>query len=237
MDKEHLIAAYFSNTLSDSDKELFDQLLQSDAEFLEEVAFQQRVQQTVYHKENQKLKRHLKDIEKSLERKQINPKRKLWLVAASITLLVALSYYFDRDPSYDKLFATYYKPATNIVHPIVRSGDENTIKTEAFIAYANKEYGVAHEKFDNLYEQSKDSEILFYDAITLLEIDSTATAIKKLKLHQTFEDALSERTLWYLALAYLKNNEIEKSKEQLKLIISSKNYNHDRAKQLLKELD
>lgn len=237
MDREQLIAAYFSNTLSSSDKVHFDELIKTDPEFKAEVTFQKRVQQTIHQQETPKLKSHLNEIEKELENKGGSGTIKLWLIAASIAILLAISFFFSRSTSNQDVFASYYSTPANIVHPIVRNDDEGTLKTKAFIAYTNKNYSEAHVLFSNLYEQHQNSEILFYDAISLLEIDSTTTAIAKLKLHENFNDAVSDKTQWYLALAYLKNNDSENSQTIFKAIVHRKTYNYKKAKKILKELD
>jgi hypothetical protein len=237
IEKEQLIDNYFSNTLSEEEQNEFALLMETDAAFKAEVTFQKRVKNTIHKEEHQKLKHHLKGLEAGFEKKRNLPKQKIWLAAASIALLVAFFMYFNRSDTPESLYANYYQPAKNIVHPIVRSGAENDLKNKAFIAYSSKAYREAHLLFEALYTKNKDSELLFYDAISLLEMDSTALAIERFKLHRDYSDAISNKTSWYLALAYLKNKDIEKSKQLLKSIVDSKGYKSESAQKLLTALD
>jgi predicted Zn-dependent protease len=237
IDKEQLIADYFLNSLSEKDQKSFDLLMTTDAEFKADLDFQRRVKNAIHKKEHQKLKQHFKEWEGNSESKRSSSSKRIWYIAASIILMLTLGFYFMQTKTAESLYADYYQPAKNIVHPIVRSNDVNDRKNKAFIAYKKKDYVTAHQLFEGLYKTTLDSELLFYDAIALLEIDSTAKAIEQLKSHQNFEDAVSAKTNWYLALAYLKSNDIPQSKQLLKEIVQVEGYNYDKAKKILSALD
>jgi len=88
-----------------------------------------------------------------------------------------------------------------------------------------------------LFATTQESELLFYEAITYLEINKTELAIQKFEAHKQYKDALSNKNNWYLALAYIKNDELEKAKIILKIIVKdTKPYNYKKAKRLLKKL-
>lgn len=241
MDKEQLIANYFSNCLSEEEKEQFQYLLNIDTEFKTKVDFETRVKHAIHKKEHQNLKEHFKNLDDSILIERQTPNRKIWLVAASITLLVALTFsyiYFNKDYSSEELYANYYQPAKNVVHPIVRNNDSQTDKNKAFIAYQKEDYVTAEKLFSSLYMSTKNSELLFYEGITLLELNKVDGAILKFKSHLNYSDAVSEMTNWYLALAYLKQNDIQNTKTILTEIVNNEalNYKKEDAKTLLKKL-
>ncbi|MFD2823931.1 tol-pal system YbgF family protein [Lacinutrix iliipiscaria] len=241
MDKEQLITNYFSNGLSEEEKVLFNRLIETDSDFATKVDFETRVKHAIHKKEHQKLKQHFKNLDHSIKNVDKTPRRKIWLVAASIALFTTLAVlynYVNSDYSSDDLFASYYQPAKNIVQPIVRDGNSKTDKVDAFIAYQKEDYATAKTLFRNLYVSTKDSEFLFYEGISLLELQETDDAILKLTAHLESKDAVSEMTPWYLALAYLKKGDVRNAKTLLINIVEdqSRIFKKEDAKALLKKL-
>jgi hypothetical protein len=238
MNKEELIAKYIRNELNESDNNAIQELLDSDPDFKEQFEFEVNVQKAIYKSEYNKQKQLFKDIEnKSNTENKTKPK--LWYyIAASIIILVSVSIYWNQiSKSPDRLFADYYKVASNTTYPIVRDNDSNSDITKAFVAYEREAYNEAQMAFANLYNTTKNTEMLFYEAICYLETDNTPLAIETFKKHQGFQDKLARKSQWYLALAYLKSNEKNKAENLLKEISSStSNYNYDKAKDLLSKL-
>ena len=236
MDKEQLLAHYFSGTLSEEQQEMFDTIMVSDVNFINEFEYQKRVQHAVVKKEQSQLKEKLQIFESDLA----STKRKnvWWLAAASVIIIVASGFYFMRsDNSTETLFASYYQPAKNIVHPIVRNGDASNDLTTAFIAYQKQDYNAAERLFENAYQRTQKSELLFYQAISLIETDRADLAVALLTEHQKFTDDVSEKTQWYLALAYLKQGNSQAAKEILKEIMGQPEaFKHKEAQALFKKL-
>jgi len=237
MDKERLIANYFLANLSEDEKRIFNTLFETDSDFKKEVEFQKRIKHAVVKNENDKLKQQLQAFEKEFK---ITKTRKLWWITAAASVLILVTfgiYFFNPNYSNDELFAMYFEPAKNIVHPIVRNGDTNNELTNAFIAYQKQDYRLAQQLFEELFQTTQISELLFYEAISFLETNQPDLAIKNLREHQKFADALSDRTKWYLALAYLKQDNREVAKLILKEIVSNTiAFNYKEAKILLKKL-
>jgi len=237
MDKDQLIANYLSNSLSETERHKVNQLLETDVNFKEDFEFQKRVRHTIFKKEHDRLKKHFVGLESELRESKNAPSKRIWYLAASILIMVALSFLLNTPKSSSTLYAEFYSPPKNIVHPIVRSNGSSGLRNEAFIAYASQDYGKAHQLFTELYNPQSASELLFYDAIALMELDSTTLAIETLRKHQNFNDAVSAKTNWYLALAHLKAEQFEACKSILTKIIADHSYNHQEAKKLLSDLD
>lgn len=235
MSKEELIANYFLNTLSGDDRRIFDDLLKNDPDFASEIEFQKQVKHAVAAREHDVLKQKLQYFESQM--RTTASRIKWWLAAASIVFFVSIGYYiFNNNVSNIELFNDYYQPAQNIVQPIVRSAIADE-KTAAFIAYQKGDYKMAQQLFNTLYQKTQDSELLFYEGISLIETNDLESAINKLELHSHYSDAVSNKTNWYLALAYIKQNNLEKAKTILMEITTKKeSYKYREAKMLIKKL-
>ena len=92
MNKEDLIEKYFTDTLSNEERILFDKLLQNDQEFKEEFIFQKELKQSIAHQQRETIKKTLQGFEDNLNRKKIIP-LKYWLAAASVILILSLGYF------------------------------------------------------------------------------------------------------------------------------------------------
>jgi hypothetical protein len=233
MDKERLIAHYFLDTLTDEEKLQFESCLNTDSDFKKEFEFQKSVKQAVIKSEHDKLKQRLQYFETKIKAKRI-----WWSIAASIILMVSLGlYFFGQDISHETLFTEYYKPAKNIVHPIVRDTDSQNDENNAFIAYQKQDYKLAQELFHAAFSATQKSELIFYEGIARIEMNQPDLAIQLFEKHKNYNDALSERTNWYLALAYLKSGDVLQAKAMLKEISTNEDaFNNKEAKALLKKL-
>ena len=70
MNKEDLIEKYFTNTLSNEERVLFDKLLQNDQEFKEEFIFKKELKQSIAHQQRETIKKTLQGFEDNLNRKK-----------------------------------------------------------------------------------------------------------------------------------------------------------------------
>lgn len=236
MSKDELIVCYFNGSLSNEASLQFEHYLETDSDFKDEFEFQNSVKQAFINKEHIKLKEQLQSVENDIDKTK--PIKTWWLVAASIAILIFSGlYFFNSDYSSQELFTDYYQAPKNIVHPILRNGDTNNDLTTAFIAYQKQDYKSAEQLFENAYQSTQKSELLFYQAISYIETDRADLAVELLTKHQEFTDDVSEKTQWYLALAYLKQDNSEAAKPVLETIISQQQaFKYKEAKALIKKL-
>jgi tetratricopeptide (TPR) repeat protein len=236
MNKDELIANYFLGNLTQEEQLKFEHLMQTNSDFKKDVEFQRDIKDAIFRHERQNLKHRLQRVEKTIISKNTNKIR--WFVAAAVLVSLSVGYYFLKS-SYTntELYAMYFEPAQNIIHPIVRDGVEDNVETKAFVAYQKKDYKLAAQLFDMVFQVNNTSEILFYEALCLMELNKIDQAIEKFEAHKKYTDLLSNKTNWYLALAYIKQNNIEKAKGILNLIIKNQeSYNIEKAKELFKKL-
>jgi len=216
MKKFDLINKYFSNSLTPKEQLLLNDLLQNDKEFKKEFLFENDLKKAISFNQREELKTKLQGFEHNFQKKsKVIPFSKKWLVAASIILLIGLSFYFIKSsfyPSSEKLYAQNFKPYRNIIRPIVRGESANTIEYRAFLAYENNNYHKAINLFNSIDSQNA-TYVSFYKAMCYLSLDKPSKAINLLLPITMLSNLegnnkkLSEKADWYLALAYLKTDE------------------------------
>jgi len=239
MANENLIEKYIQNRLSSKEKIEFDELLKSDIDFEKEVIFQTNIKKAVKKEDDIRFRSLISEIEVKTNKSIRKPNYAKWLVAASIVVLLGLTYFFtqNNDASTDELFTSYFEPYRNVIQPIERGDNQQDTKTLAFMAYEKGDYENAIKLFSKLYAENKESYYLFYKANALLKLEKADEAIPLLLEHLKTKDTLTEKTNWYLALAYLKLNDKNNAKKALKKVIDDGKFKTNEAKELLKKFD
>lgn len=242
MDKSALINGYFEGSLSESQLEEVQKLCKTDADFAADFEFQKELQQSLKKEERRELKQLFSDLSSSETRSETKVvKMRPWLAAASIALLVGIGswlfFFNSSDVSTNQLYAANFSPYDNVVHPIERGNQLEDLKTKAFTAYEEKEYTIALQLFKELQSKQGDDYIKFYEAIILMELNNHKEAIPLLHNYRDKNGELKDRATWYLALSYLKTNELSKCKEELKFLIQQNGFKVDAAKELLEQLE
>lgn len=236
MDKEQLLERYFENQLSQEEEILFQNYLDTDASFAEEFAFQKSVKQAITLNERAELKQQLQSFETPKTNKKWLSK---WSVAASIIVAVGAGYWFmNQSPNNIELYEDYYQSYPNVVAPTVRGENSEDIKSEAFYEYDNGNYEKSLVLFSKIYETDKDDYALFYKALSQMELQKTTEAIATFKQFDLGKNnAFTPFVKWYLALAYLKENQKALAMPLLKSLSETQNPQQEMAQKLLKELE
>lgn len=238
MKPQELISKYIQNNLTPEEQKEFDTLIVTDTDFKKEVAFHEDIKKAAENKDDDNFRALLTDLESNVKQKN-SPT--WWYVAASIVILLGATYFFSlkKPVSNEELFAVYFEPYRNITQPVARGEELENLKTIAFNAYENGNFEKALTLFDTLLSHKEESSILFYKANVLLKLNDAKKAITILEKKAIVKDSFSEKIYWYLALSYLKDNDPEKSKEKLKLVLKVPNsdYKKEEARKLLEALD
>lgn len=236
MDKETLINNYFEQILSAEEQKEFDLLLESDAYFATEIAFQKNLKKAITRNEREDLRKKLKLFETAKPISKVKS-FKIWYVAASILLVCGLGFYFSQNSNSD-LYDNYYQSYPNVIAPTVRGENSADIKAEAFFEYDNGNYEKALVLFSTIYETEKDDYALFYKALSQMELQKTTDAIASFEqIDLSKKNAFTPFVKWYLALSYLKENQKEKVIPLLKSLSETENPQQEMAKKLLKKLE
>ncbi len=244
MNKDELLYHYFSNSLTQAQEELFQNLLKTDPEFKAQFDFENNVKRVTKEKRHLDLKAKLGSFESDIKKKNIPIAKfnfSLWKIAASVALLIIAGWFgynsfFGVD--YENLYSENYTKYPNTVVPILK-GPDAVITTEikAFQAYESNDDLNAILFFKELKAQKNPKYIDFYLAQSYLGSNQIEKAITHFSTVIEMNQEFSEKAKWYLALTYLKNSDILKATEQLKEIISEEAYKAQEAKELLKAIN
>lgn len=244
MDKELLLYNYFSNHLSEDEKQVFDNLLETDDEFRAQFNFERDLKRVIKDDKNQDLKMKLFEFEKEIENqipvKNSTNRFRQWSIAASIVVLFGLGIFgyntfFGKE--YGDLYNTYFQEYPNTVFEITRGESVESLEREAFTAYELKDYMTAIENFDRISEPDKKNYLDFYIGLSYLnlnQLNKAETFLSKTIAENT--DFMAEAH-WYLAMTYLKMEEKQKAIVELNKLVKDYNYNRELATNLLSELE
>lgn len=188
------------------------------------------------HKEYEKGKIKLQQIEK----KSNSFFSKKWLIAASVLVIVSLSglLFLPSEKSSDELFASYFEPYTNVIAPISRSDKNKSTLEIAFKNYENKKYAEALKGLEKSITKENKTALHLYISVTNLKLENTNKAIAILEENLNDSNTWKDKYLWYLSLAYLKENKTEKAIETLKKLSKQvNNFKKVETLSLLKKLE
>ncbi len=235
------IEKYFNNEFSEAEREAFDQELMEDAELAK--SFSQRKQMEDFlavRPGREKLKAEIADLGDEFfvdasepTAKRIPIRRRLYWIAgaaaAAIILVLLVPTWFNAPPSYQQ-FAEH-RPLS--LQERGTSGEELTAIETAF---NTAEYGTALDLLDQyLATQADDTQAQIYASIAALELDQVQDAITRLTPISNGQSVYQTTAQWYLALAYLKQENYAQCRSVLS-DIPADNYWYAKAEQLLKKL-
>jgi len=250
MDKDELKNGYFEGSLSESQSAELERLRNTDVDFASDFEFERELQSALRKEERQEIKGMFAKLnsgevdnagqatvsETGTKVISIRP----WLVAASIVFLLGLGSWllFFNSPNLntEQLYTANFTPYENVVHPIERGEKMEDLQTRAFTAYEDADYTLALELFKELQVQQSDPYIAFYEAIVRMQLDQHRKAVPLLEDYIANGGQLKDRATWYLALAYLKQDDIVKSKRQLQKLVDKNEFKAEASRELLKVL-
>lgn len=237
--KEELIEKYFEKNLSPAESAEFEALLQSDTNFKATFDFELQLKKAIHAAERAKIKAQLQQVEKNRFAKDFKIAW-YWAVAATVVITIGSYFMFFKKANPQELYVDNYQVFPNAVAPSVRDGNEtNTDSSSAFKYYDAEKYLEAAGMFSEIFEKNQAEYALFYQIQCYLALGDTQKAIDLL-LNASFTDGkVPYNTLqkWYLAMAYLKQNEIETAKLYLELLTNYENIQKQKAEQLLKAIN
>ena len=239
LDKDQLIAKFLTKSLSEKEQLRFDSLLSEDPSFRAEVALLQDLNKVAEAEDDAMAKEMVAGFEAEYRNKKIGGKTRIWWVAASLAVLLSVGYFVSQTtpPNTQELFVENFEPYRNVIHPITRASQQEDLKTQAFAYYEQGKYEDALELFKKLYQTTETPHYLFYQANALLQLNRPKEAITALQTHLKTKDTLTQKSHWYLAMAYLKLNDVTNAKKNLEQVVLENKFNVEKAKSLLKKLD
>jgi len=236
MDKDQLIYNYLNNKLNFEEKQFFEKLLEQDSSFKEEVDFQEGLKQAIRANQRDEIKKELQLLD---TKKFFLKKHHHWAIAASIIFLIFLgSYTFFKkdDVSHQDLFVANFEPYQNVLHVVIRGKADESLIDKSFLYYENNDFVHFLKLMNQVKPISSDDD--FYVAIAYLKLGETKKSITILNEYLTTRNArFKQQSYWYLALAYLKTDQINAAKKALKEVSKSPDFKQKEAVKLIKQLD
>ncbi len=161
-------------------------------------------------------------------------------IAASIVLLVSiisLNLLVSKNNG-EQIFETYFQPITH-VDLTTRSDDSPNLgvtENEAKMAYERGDYKEAVGRYKKLLNQyPNNSKHALFLGISYLSIGNQQKAINLLSRIENVDAKYKHDIEWYLALAYLKNNEKNAAKIILEKLVQEDGFYKKSSEALLKE--
>jgi tetratricopeptide (TPR) repeat protein len=236
--QEDLIEKYLLDDLSPEEELVVKELLLNNVDFEKEISFHDNLKKAIKKDDDDNFRNLISALE-SRAKMDGNLSRRSYvkcLAVASIVLLLGISYFLTKEKKAtgNELFASYFEPYRNVIQPLERGGEQQDEKSLAFLAYEKGDYNKAISLFSNLYLTTQEPYYLFYKANALLKLERAKEAVPLLLEHLKTKDSLTEKTNWYLALAYLKLEDKAKAEKILEKVIADGNYKASEAQKLLK---
>lgn len=153
---------------------------------------------------------------------------KKFLLAASVILFIVILsvlYFISTPASNENLYSQFYNKYDACY--VTRSGSSSTDELIVAIQlYDKKQYQDAISQFNEIIKKdNKNSAAHFFIGVSYMETKEFDKAIKSLNIVLAQKDtAFLEHAEWYLALCYLKTNQIQQAKNIIDQIKSSDSY-------------
>jgi hypothetical protein len=225
------------------EKTSFEKELETDQTLINELLLHHEVDKAIA-KETK-----IKDFRQSLEaihqeiaeprkNKIVNLQNKWYWAAASITVFSGTAIYtFSKNAqSSQKLYKNYYE----VWQPgFVTRGIETESVNDAIIAlFEQQDYQLCIKKIKKLDKEAVISpKIQLIHGCSLMELGEFNEAIKVFNYFESQDYTIyTETALWYKALSYLRNDDLDMAKANLQKIADNENTYATEAKELLKKL-
>lgn len=212
--------------------------LARDPELLEEVRAFQDIDQALESIGLENLQSEINSWESDARNKEkLIRRRNLLGMAASVAILVAISFFIFRQDSSStgELFAAHFEPYEDLITTRAPSEDVNLIR--GMEAYNDKDYAKSAELLElHLTSEQPRIEARLYLAIAQMQLGENESSIKNLT-SLTDHPLVGQQSLWYLALAHLSADQKQQAGTELKKIAEdASHYRQNAAREILDRL-
>ena len=241
-DQQESIDRFLQGQLEGDNLDDFLKEIKTNPAMAKELQIQQDMAQGIEFHGNRQLRQRFRKISAEVKNNTGKTKNnkgriiKFILAAAVIILLVCFNLFFQK-PASEKLFAQFYEPS---VLSITRNGDADNQLAQAEKLYNNKNYNAAIPLLQSILKtQTQNSQIQLALGNAYVNDDKPESAIQQFQSILDRNDALyADQAKWFLALTYLKTNQLEKSKGLLEELANDTGADfHEEAEDLVKFLE
>jgi len=237
-----LIDDYLTGNLNDRDRITFEERLKHDHVFRKEFEFQKNIEVVLADKQKNKLFDTIQNVEKQYFKKEEPARVELqhYLPYAAMVVcilgLLVIALYITNKPTPNQLFSEYYKPYET--YTTTRSTKNQTVNTfeDGLRWYDLKQFDKAITVFNQLETKDPVPAVSFYSAICNLELNNHQKAIQQLTQVANQKNNFNMQANWFLAMAYLKNNEPTKAKPLLEALTLRPGRYKTQASKILRKL-
>jgi predicted Zn-dependent protease len=240
-----IIRKYLANELSPEERNAFEQEMEAD-EFLKEAvegleALKSNHPESDADAIQVKLNERIDAaVQKKGKGKLISLRGFKLAIAASVigvmSLITYRMYHANNQFDEQEIYACYFKPLT---HPdgTVRGENEMTEEKQAVGAYEKENYFEAVNHYQQLVkDHPKNTKNNLFYGISLLATNQPKKAADVLSKITTSEEFHYD-IHWYLALAHIKNKDLESAKTVLLHLADEENYYQKKAAEILDKLN
>ncbi|MGN6438631.1 MAG: tetratricopeptide repeat protein [Agriterribacter sp.] len=216
------IEAYLLHKMDADARAAFEKTMQADEALKNEVALQRLL--TIG------IEAHALSKEATAPPPPVKKINRVWLYAAAAVAVAVISLLWFSHSTPDKIFARYFVPDDGL--PLAMSGNQGLYHFyNGMVSYKEEDYSKAIDIWQQI--QPASDTVQYYLGVALLNNNNSTAAIPPLlKVAQTNESAWHLKASWYLALAYLKNNQTANAIAWLKKL-----NNEERARRLAKDIE
>lgn len=257
------IGKYIDGELPNEALRKFEQQLKTDKALQEEVRFQQTILQSLqakneFENEKENLVSFLNRLEQNVDLSDNNekttdlestsneatsaPSTIFKRLTPFVTLAVAAAILlFIWSPWQTNLSNAQFADANYKTYILdTNMDDANTLNTyfkDGKFAYDDKDYATAEKEFENyLAIKPNDYKVILAKGNCEFQLGNFDEAIRTFQQVANAKTVYSNTGHWYLALSYLKNDNVEKAKTSLQQITEQSEYDKQ-AKKLLQQLN
>ncbi|MEM9824002.1 MAG: tetratricopeptide repeat protein [Bacteroidota bacterium] len=247
---EDLIQKFLEKDLSEEEAVIFKRKIEGEAAFAEEVRINLEMIAALRAQGEVNMTNETVDRELDQQLAQIPVKspisrslsRVLVGLAAAFVLLIAYFFYLYFSPTQqldsEQLFAKYYQlPDSRLLTTMSGAHNEKEIYQAFKLLYDQQAFDRAVLAYEQLSDEKPKQDIYFLYGAALFELRRYREAKQ---VYQTvIENAHPDqhRATWYLALLYLKDNDLVEARQYLQAVIQQeKEFNVQEARDLLSSL-
>lgn len=158
-------------------------------------------------------------------------------IAAVFVAALVTTFFFLREEPNEALFTQYYEPYPSTV-PIVREESDKTPLELAMAQYELGQYDEARRALKNIVATDPGNQTaVFFTGSSELAVGQPEAAIVYFeKILEAPDSLLKNPAEWYLALAYIRLNRLERAAVVLERIVDGQGFYKQRAQAILEEL-
>jgi hypothetical protein len=252
MDHFDLISRYLEGEMNEQERLAFEKKIKDNPELAKEIKLHRDIDDTIKDTKLLDFYEQLESIHKKLKKEgaleethdeKENHNRRLYLrwynIAAAIIILLVIStvlYFTLRPPLNERLYSQFFKPYNGSY--IVRSAATQDKYSKASDTYDSANYEKSWNMFNELIKvDTLKINAMFFKGISAMEINKYDDAINSFNFIIKDNSTLFvNQAEWYLALCYLKNNDMPNAKKLFGEIAESNASHKSDAKRILKKL-